>query len=412
MTTAKSIGGPKRVSTGVICAGLLATAASQAQAAGFLIYDLSAEALGKASAVTASTREPAAVWFNPAALAYMGHGVSLGATGVMATARFEPKGGGPEVQTEPGRFVLPTLFANTRVHDRVALGFGVYPAFGLSITWPEDWLGREHAIKASIQTVSFNPTVAVKLLPDLSFAVGASAVRGAVEFLNGLPAAVGGGTAQIGGGTWGFGGNAALLYQAVPDVVHLALTWRSRVRLDFDGRVDFDPHPDFARSLPDEGGTAVITLPDVFSAGVMWRPTPSWTLTFDPNLVLWSTFDQLVIDFATAPDEVMERNNKPAFTLRFGTEWTSPEGLSLRGGLIFDQNPSPAETMAPSLPDANRVDLALGIGYAAGAWKVDAGYLLVYFLPSEAIGGKEGPEGTYHSLAHLLGLTVSAQFGP
>ena len=81
---------------GRLCLACCSLAASPgaARAAGYLIYDLSGEALGKASAVVASTREPAAVWFNPAALTEMGHGVSLGGVGVFARSRFEPEAGG------------------------------------------------------------------------------------------------------------------------------------------------------------------------------------------------------------------------------------------------------------------------------------------------------------------------------
>ena len=150
----------------VVLVGLLG--GNQARGAGFLIYDLSGEALGKASAVSASTSEPAAVWFNPAALAFAPSGVSLGSVLVVADSEFEPEGGGPRTDTEGGVFVLPTVFANARVHQRVALALGVFPAFGLSIKWPEAWIGRESAIKASITTVNVNPTVAVQLLPRLS----------------------------------------------------------------------------------------------------------------------------------------------------------------------------------------------------------------------------------------------------
>ncbi|HEY0707531.1 MAG TPA: outer membrane protein transport protein [Polyangia bacterium] len=397
----------------LVIAGALGASAS-AQAAGFLIYDLSAEALGKASAVTASVTEPAAVWFNPAALAYLDHGVSASATGVMARSRFQSVDPAiAEVKSKPGRFVLPAFFGHTRLSDRVALGMGIFPAFGLSLDWPRDWLGRDYAIHASIKTATFNPNVAIQINEHLSLAAGFAATRGSVEFENGIPQPVGG-SAIIGGGAWGFGGNVALLYRPLPERLHAAITYRSRTKLDFDGRVDFDPPPDFARSLPDEGGSAEITLPDILSAGIMWRPTPSVTLTFDPNLVFWSTFDRLVIDFATAPDKVMERNNHNAFTLRFGADWATPTpGLSVRTGFIFDQNPSPAETLAPSLPDANRLDFALGVGYRSGSLQADIGYLLVYFLPSKAEGGmeREGPEGTYRSIAQLLGVTLTARFG-
>jgi long-chain fatty acid transport protein len=404
------------IRTGGCLAAWVAVAAlvahsSPVRAGGFLIYDLSAEAIGKASAVSASTSEPAAVWFNPAALAYQEHGVSLSGVAVLARSRFEPLGGGPEVESEPGRFLLPTFFGTVRLHDRLALGFGFFPAFGLTIAWPEDWLGRESTIKASIETVNFNPTAAVKLLPELSLAAGLQVIRGAVELKNALPAVVGG-TATIGAGTWGLGANAALLYRPLPDRFHLALAYRSRAELSFDGRVDFDPHPDFAPSLPDQRGGAGITIPDIFTLGVMWRPAPNLTLTFDPNLVLWSTFDRVVIDFETAPDRILERNSRNTVTLRLGVDWATPApGLSARAGLIFDQNASPAATLAPSLPDGNRLDFALGLGYRWQWLKADVGYLFVYFLPSKATTGREGPEGTYRTLAQVFGVTVSALFG-
>jgi long-chain fatty acid transport protein len=383
-----------------------------ARAAGYLIYDLSGEALGKASAVVASTREPAAVWFNPAALTEMGHGVSLSGVAVFARSRFEPEAGGEDIETEPANHVLPAVFATAKVHDQVAVGFGAFPAFGLSIEWPEDWVGREAAIKAEVQTLNLNPTAAVRLLPGLSLGVGFQAVRAAVEFINGLPAVVGG-TARLGGGTWGYGGNAAVLFQPqmVPQLA-FGLTYRSRVKLDFTGRVDFDPgSPDFEPSLPDQGGTAELTLPDILSFGSAWQVAPSVALTLDVNYVLWSTYDELFVDFDQAPDLVQIRDNKNAFTLRLGVDWSTPvEGLSVRGGFILDQNPSPSENLAPSLPDANRVDFGAGVGYRWRWARADLGYLLVYFLPSDSTTGAEGPVGTYKSLAQLLGLTLTASF--
>jgi len=242
------------------------------RANGFLIYDLSGEAIGRASAVSASTDEPAAVWFNPAALVFMGPAASAGGVYVTAKSRFSPADGTAPTDSQRGNFFLPTVFATAPVADRVAVGLGVYTAFGIGIEWPNQWVGREAAIAASLQTLAINPTVAVRLDPRLSVAVGFDAVRGAVDFKNGLPA-VAGGQVELGGGTWGYGFNAALLYRALPNRLHAALTYRSRVKLKFDGQADFDPtNPDFAPALPDQPGTATITLPDALTLGVMFRP--------------------------------------------------------------------------------------------------------------------------------------------
>jgi long-chain fatty acid transport protein len=389
---------------------LLGFAERPSGAAGFLIYDLSGEAIGRGSAVTASITEPAAVWFNPAALAFM-EGTSAAAGGVFVSARsrFSSADGGAETSSERGNFFLPTVYASAAVNDRVAVGMGVYTAFGIGIRWPADWIGRESAISASLETLALNPTVAVKLHPQLSVAVGFDALRGVVDFNNGLPAIVGG-DVRLAGGTWGYGGNAAVLYQALPERLHLALTYRSRVKLSFDGRADFRPaSPDLLPSLPDQGGTAAITLPDMVTLGVMVRPRSDLTLGIDVNLVFWSSYDRIDIAFDSAPSRSIVPNGRNSFTLRAGADWAGGfPGLHLRAGVILDQSAIPSDSLGPGLPDANRIDATAGVGYSAGHFKADLGYMLVYFLANDSTGGGEGPVGTYRTVAHLLGVTVGA----
>lgn len=386
--------------------------AMPAHANGFLVYDLSGEGIGRASAVSADVRESAAIWYNPASLAFLG-GVGAQIGGVLVTARseFEHAGTQEETSSERGTYLLPTLFAHGAVSRDVVLGLGVYSAFGIGLRWPENWVGRESAIAASLETLTFNPTVAVRLNRQWSLGAGVSAVRSVVDFQNGLPSIVGG-DVRLAGGTWGFGANAAALFRAVPDELHFALTYRSRVRLEYDGRADFSPeNADFERALPDQPGSAVITLPDIITAGVMFRPRHDLTLGLDANVVLWSTYDRVDIDFAEAPDRALRPEGQTSFMLRAGADWSVlAEGLHLRGGLIFDRSALPAEGIGPALPDSNRVDLTAGVGLGRGFWKADLGYMLVMFLPVDAEGGREGPEGTYRSLAHLFGLTVGVQF--
>ena len=389
----------------------LGLAAGPARAGGFLVYDLSGEAIGRASAVSAETREPAANWFNPAALAYLdGTNVAAGAVLVSARSYFTAADSGAQTSSERGNFVLPTLYAQTKLGERVALGLGIYSAFGIGIEWPADWSGRENAISASLQTVSFNPNVAVKLDEHWSLAAGFDAIRSTVDFENGLPSIVGG-SVRIAGGTWGYGFNAAALYRPLPDRLHVALTYRSRVKLGFDGRADFKPgNPDFARALPDQSGHADITLPDIITVGVIGRPSRTVTLGFDVNAVLWSTYDQIPIDFASAPDRTLNPQGHTALTFRGGVDVALPLGVHARGGLIYDRSAIPPEGVSPGLPDSSRIDLTTGLGYESGFFKADLGYMLVLFLPTDAKGGVESPEGRYVTHAELFGLTVGAHF--
>ncbi len=398
------------------CVLLLGLTASQnARGAGFLVYDVSAEAMGKGSAVTASVNEPAAVFFNPAALAHMeGYQFSLGTVWVNANAAFEDAATGEKTKAIPrkGGFFLPTIYGMARINKWISVGLGVYTIFGLGIEWPDDWQGREHSIMADIETVTFSPTVSIRLHDKFSIGMGLNVVRGVVDMTNGLPEAIGG-HVQIGGATFGFGGHFAMLYRPIPNKLHFGATYHSRVRLSFDGRADFEPeHEEFVPELQDQGGKAVITLPDIIALGVMYRPIPKLTITFDTNVVMWSTYDELKLDFESREDQILKRGNKPAATFRLGFEYETPvKGLKARLGLIFDMNPAPEKYLSPSLPDADRIDVGAGIGYEWKWLKVDLGYLFVYFLDSKSTGGEEGPVGTYRSTAHLMALTFTARFG-
>jgi long-chain fatty acid transport protein len=220
-----------------------------------------------------------------------------------------------------------------------------------------------------------------------------------------------GGNVRLVGGAWGYGWNAAALYRPLPDRLHVALTYRSRVKLDFSGQADFDPRPEFERMLPDQSGTASITLPDIVTLGVMGRPRPELSLGLDVNLVRWSSYDRVDIAFETAPSRALQPHGSDTFTVRAGADLaTRVPGLHVRAGLIFDRGAISPENLGPGLPDANRIDGTVGAGYRRGRYKVDLGYMLVYFLASEATGGREGPVGTYHSVAHLLGLTAAAHW--
>ena len=397
----------RRAAAALVMVGL-AAAARPCRASGFHIYDLSGEAVGRGSAVSASVSEPAAVWFNPAALAFMG-GASASAGGVLVTARssFTPAAGGPATESDRGTFFLPTLFAAASPTSRLAVGMGVYTAFGIGVRWPDDWAGRESAIAASLQTLAFNPTVAFKLEHRLSVAAGFDAVRAAVDFTNGLPQ-LAGGQVRLGGGTWGYGFNLAALYRPFPERLHVALTYRSRVRLAFAGRADFSPtNPDFLPALPDQPGSATITLPDIVTLGVMLRPRADLTLELDVDDVRWSSYERVDITFATAPARVLQPDGHDSLTLRAGGDLRlTPGAVHLRAGLVYDQSAVPSEGLGPGLPDANRLDAAAGVGLAGRHWRADLGYMFVTFLPADATGGREGPAGTYRTTAHLLALTA------
>ncbi len=396
--------------------GALALAAAclspgSARASGFLLYDQSGDSMGKASAVVASVAEPAAIWYNAAGLCSVpGYQASVSAMLYHVRIRFDDAATGAETRADPGLFVIPTLFASAQVADRVHVGLGAYSSFGLGSTWPYSWEGRDQTIESSLQTVTINPTVAVKLTESVRLGAGFDLLRASVDMRNGLPYPIDG-DVRVGGGTWGYGGNVGLQARLLRDKLHMGVAYRSRVELSFRGKADFSPaHPEFLRDLPDQGGTANVTLPDILTAGILFKPWPETALTAEASMVFWSTWDKLELDFDSAPPAISNYHLRNVFIARVGADLPTPvRGVRARTGMMFEQKPTREEYLSPSLPDSYVFDMAVGAGYEHEWLKLDAGYVIGMNWPSKAKGGVESPEGTYWTVSHVVGLTVTGR---
>ncbi|HQP34970.1 MAG TPA: outer membrane protein transport protein [Polyangiaceae bacterium] len=387
--------------------------AGRAEASGYLLYDQSAEAMGRASAVSAGTREPAAIWYNPANLSYVPEW-RVSATGMVyvVNLRFAAAGSGEETRADTTVSPAGAVFAAGPITDRLHAGLGVYSGYGLGSTWPSGWVGRTASISSELTTYSINPTLAYRLSDTFSVGAGYDLVRAAADNLTGLPVPIGG-TVRVGGATWGHGANVGMLARIVPDRFHAALSWRSSVALTIDGRADFDPaSPEFLRELPDQGGSAKVKFPDIVTAGFMARTAGDVRFGFDASYVRWSVYDKQVLEFERTAPATSTFNFHDVVILRAGVDGpTGVSGLRLRTGMMYEQKPSRPEYLNPSLPDAHILDFAAGAGWIGPWWKADAGYVLGLNWPTTATGGKEGPEGTYRTVSHVMTVTFTARLG-
>jgi long-subunit fatty acid transport protein len=150
----------------------------------------------------------------------------------------------------------------------------------------------------------------------------------------------------------------------------------------------------------------------------MFRPDRRVRLGLDANAVLWSTFDRIPIDFAdpATPDAQLVPDYHDTVNVRLGAEWSPPvRGLRARIGFIVDPNPAPEAGLSPSLPDGTRLDASAGLGFHGANVGIDAGYMLVIFLrsnaraPGDPTQAPQSPEGSYRTTAHLIGLTLSGR---
>ena len=86
------------------------------------------------------------------------------------------------------------------------------------------------------------------------------------------------------------------------------------------------------------------------------------------------------------------------------------KNLPVRLGLIFDQSPVPSTTVGPELPDADRYEITLGLGYTWGGFRADIAYL--YLLTGDNDTAPTAPiVGQYRASTHVLAVSLAYNCG-
>lgn len=346
----------------------LASAPGVALASGFHVDEQDARATGRAGAVTASSNNASAVYYNPAGIANLeGFHVNAGGSMVRPSGEFTSAVDGATTEADTQTFVLPQLFASWRATELLSVGIGAYAPFGLALTWPASSPGRTNVREADLQTFYISPTVALNLsraIPGLSFGAGLDLVPAAVRLERDILFGTDVASVALSGDAFGVGARVGLSFRhpSLPEVA-IGLSYRSPVELDFEGEVDFDAGVPYRSALPPDGDVSTsVTLPQMVSLGIAFSPLPELELELDGNWRGWSSYDRLDIALPGGNVDSEPKDWNDSLTLRFGGEYTIAQRWSIRAGWIWDETPVPAETLDFQIPDVNRVDVTLGFG--------------------------------------------------
>jgi long-chain fatty acid transport protein len=381
-------------------------AASVALAGGFQLNEHGANAMSQGGAFAARASDASAIYFNPAGLGFQKDGsIYLGATGIVPTISFYgPLEDNTNAETKMNsQFFTPINgYITYPVMDRLHVGVGVYNAYGLGTDWPEDWSGKNLVTKVDLKTYWVTPTVAYRLMDNLSIGAGVSYVAGTLTLKKAAPfdSRV---TLDMTAHGWGFDGG--IDYKPFPELT-IGLTYRSKVKVDATGSAAFAPA---IPVLPAGGVTSSITLPATGYAGVAYKFSDNLSVEADYQFIGWSSYQNLTFTFAkdgsstTAP-----KNYSDTYIMRVGGEY-SLGALKLRAGYYYDNTPVSDSYVDPLLPDASRHGLSAGIGYSlTDHLKVDAGYLFIKFLDRSVANTIPATsfDGTYKSYANLFSLDL------
>lgn len=169
----------------VVVGSLLVLPVAQVQASGYHFGSQSVAAQGTAHANGAEAADPSTIFYNPAGLARLkGTQVTSGLTILLPDGDYEDKGSrdvfGNPVSGDAGEFLpdaaaAPNFYFSRQINDQVTIGLGIFTPFGAKLDYKEDWAGRYGIQSASLETVTFNPSISYRFNEHHSIGFGVSA---------------------------------------------------------------------------------------------------------------------------------------------------------------------------------------------------------------------------------------------
>jgi long-chain fatty acid transport protein len=381
------------------------------------------KAAGMGTAFVAVADDPSAIAYNPAGLTQLnGTNIYGGGTIVIPSTTYESPSGQSE-NTESQVFFPPHFYACSNLGTTdFQFGIGLFSPFGIGgRKWSEDGLTRYVSLENNVLTLSANPTVAYRISPRLSVALGVNYTISRIEAERKIDqSAVGGSDGESvlkeDGGGWSY--NFGVLFK--PDERwSLGLAYRSKIEIDYSGHLEIKNiapalQPLFGGSYFETGVHTSSDFPQVVSLGAAFRPSKKWTISLDAEWFGWSSFKESTLRVehkvpeAGITDNTAPLNWKDVWTIKLGAEYKITEKFSLRGGYAYIQSPVPDLTLDPSNPDSTQHYFSIGLGYKTGKYILDFFYMAGFLEDREV----QNPilTGKYENFVHQLGFSLGRSF--
>lgn len=233
------------------------------------------------------------------------------------------------------------------------------------------------------------------------------------------------GTFKLEGEGFGFNFNAGIIWRPT-EAISVGLTYRAETKIEFEGdaifgsipNVDPDspgPIPVLTALLPSgTTGKATLAMPSDLAVGIAYDVNQNLTIQAAVEFVGWSSYDKLEVSFnkPVAGSNTMTQTVdwKNSILVRVGGEYRLDK-LALRAGFIYDETPQPERAVDPVLPDADRMEFSLGLGYRlTNTVDLDIAYQYVKGSDRTVTAPTNSFPGTYKSRASLFGLNLGFHF--
>ncbi|MFY9143556.1 OmpP1/FadL family transporter [Sulfuricurvum sp.] len=339
-------------------------ASATLMAGGYAIPESSINATALSAAYVANAHGADAAYYNPAAMVYNDDANLFEFdTTYIGLSPIDFSGTTGNYSSKKENFLVPTLhYSSKRVGDSGArFGLSIVAPGGLSKRWGTQ-PAKASAEEFSLQTIEFNPSIAIPLSDTMSMGAGFRIVRtdGVVKS-NATPTPV---SRDLSGDSIDYGFNLALNYRPQPNI-SLAATYRSKIDLDVEGSADLR----YIATTYSGFASVTIPLPATLNVAAAYTFDTGTTVEAVYERTYWSAYKSLDFDYdgtvnaaTVAFGTPIPKNWKDTNTYRLGLthqydQWTAMAGVA------YDETPVPESTLGYELPDSDAWIVSLGGRY-------------------------------------------------
>lgn len=363
-------------------------AASAAHAAGFMLTEQSAGALGRAYAgVGVDGTDISGVYYNPATMTlHPGTTIQAGFVAVGLDLAFEGTNDYAGV-TENGQYntqAIPHGYISHQLTDSMWIGLAMTVPFGMGTEYKDDWRLANRGISAEVLTFDFNPNVAWKVSDKLSLGAGMSIQYAAADLKMQENVQVASIDGEVDADSWAWGFNVGLMWSPLENL-RFGLSYRSRINHNADGDFTFDNFKDLTNGQIGDMGedaqkiwgtlsylngqtldaTATISTPAWAMATAAWDVNELLSLYATFRWTDWSSFDTLDIDY-TVGTKTVTNKWEDTYLFSVGADLRFTNWWIFRAGIGYESSPVDDPSYRTSIiPDADRWWFALGSSFKA-----------------------------------------------
>lgn len=404
-----------------------------ALAGGLYLYEIGTPDVGTAAAgYAARAQDASTVFTNPAGMTRLDRPeIQFGIQPMYLDLKFSPDSSttqsGPE--GDPSAWIpAGSMFYVHPVSKDVRLGFGMFGNFGLSLEYEDDWVGRYYVQEATLQSLTFMPSVAYRVSPQISVGAGLGIVYAIFKDTVAIPNRqlfdpLPDGQLKLEDHDWSANGKFGILYEPTK-TTRFGVTYTTQTVLKFKNPLEWSGLGPGLEAFLQSSGKLNSRLdlgmrePQAVMVSAFHDLTDRLALLANVGWEQWSRFGKIDVGFVdnTTRSLTTDLDYKDTWHGALGAQYRLSDPWLLSAGVAYDSAMLDDDQRNPALPVGDTWRFALGGQYRwspkvtlSGAYELAWGGNLPMNVSRGPVAGTVS--GEYKDTAiHVLDLTMNYKF--